>query len=157
MDSMSPIIGMDKLNWKILRELSRNARVSNVEIGRKVGLSSPAVAQRILKMEELGIIRGHHAEIDYAKVGLTIQAYIVFRTDVLKPEEGIRLMESIPEIVEWHTVTGPSCMFLRIAAFSSKELESIITVLNGVGETSTSLILTDSDYSKQFSKLFTFR
>jgi len=135
---------LDDLNLNILQELSNNARISTSEIGRRVGLSGPAVAERVQKMEELGFIKGHRTILDYDKIGLTIQAFITFRANALKHAELIKLVEAIPEVVEWHAITGNASILLKIAACSSKELAAIIEHLEEFGETSTSLILSSS-------------
>jgi Lrp/AsnC family transcriptional regulator, leucine-responsive regulatory protein len=145
---------LDKLSWKILKELCANARVTNAEIGRRVGLSSPAVADRILKMEEQGFIKGHHTVVDYDKVGLTIQAFITFKATTVKHHEMLKIVDAIPEVMEWQAITGNACMLLKVAAYSGKELESVIAYLGEFGETSTSLILSESSSSKGFKKIF---
>src|SRR5689334_12211544 len=96
---------IDDLNWNILEELQKNARLSTTEIGRRVGLSAPAVADRIEKLEEQGIIKGYHTALDYDKLDLTIRAFILFKNTNLKHPELIRLVESIAEVMEWHTIT----------------------------------------------------
>lgn len=67
---------LDDVGWKILDELQQNARVSFAELGRRVRLSTPAVLERVRRMEETGIILGYHAQLDGAKVGLPITAFI---------------------------------------------------------------------------------
>ncbi len=67
---------LDDIGWKILSELQQNARIPFAELGRIVGLSTPAVTERVHKMEEAGIIVGYRAHIDPAKVGLPILAFV---------------------------------------------------------------------------------
>ena len=144
---------LDDLNWKILQELSDNARISTTEIGRRIGLSAPAVAERIQKLEEQGFIKGYLAIVDFDKIGLTIQAFITFRTSTLKHDDMVKMAESLPPIVEWHSVTGNSSMIFKIAASSSKELEAVIEHLHDFGETNTSLILSGNTDLKILKKL----
>lgn len=139
---------LDKLSQRILKELCADARVSNAEIGRRVGLSSPAVAERIQKMEELGIIRGHHTVIDFEKLGLSIRALINFKSLSLKHDDMLKMINAIPEVISWQTITGTSCMVLKVIACSSKELEGVIVHLGKFGETSTSLILSEGNSEK---------
>lgn len=134
---------LDKLSQRILKELCADARVSNAEIGRRVGLSSPAVAERIQKMEEQGIIRGYRTHVEFDKLGLSIRALIHFKSLTLKHDEMLSMINAIPEVVEWHTITGNACMILKVAAYSSKALEAVIVHLGKFGETSTSLILSE--------------
>lgn len=146
--------GMDKLSYKILKALCENARISNAEIGRQVGLSPPAVGERIQKLEQQGFITGHHTAINFDKMGLTIQAFINFKATTVNHDELLKIVEAIPEIIEWHVITGTSCMLMKVAAFTSKELEAVIVHLNKFGETSTSLILSRSSVQKGFGKIF---
>jgi len=146
--------GLDKLSYKILRALCENARISNAEIGRQVGLSPPAVGERIQKLEEQGYITGHHTAVNFDKIGLTIQAFINFKATEVNHDELLKIVDSIPEIIEWHIITGTSCMLMKVAAFTSKELEAVIVYLNKFGETSTSLILSRSSVQKSFGKMF---
>ena len=135
---------IDDLNWSILEELQKNARLATTEIGRRVGLSAPAVADRIEKMEELGIIKGYHTLLDFDKLDLTIRAFILFNNNNLKHAELIKLVESIPEVIEWHTITGSYAILLKIATDTSDRLAKIIEQLEENGETNTSLILSRS-------------
>ena len=132
---------LDDLNWHILEELQMNGRLSTVEIGRRIGLSAPAVADRIQKLEELGYIKGYRTMLDFDKIGLTIRAFIHFKTTSLKHPDMIRLIKSIPEVVEWYTITGHYSVVLKVATASSERLAALIEHLEEFGETNTSLIL----------------
>src|SRR4030042_4992706 len=72
---------LDATGWQILRELEANARLSFAELGRRVGLSLPAVAERVRKMEDAGIITGYRAQVDPARVGLPIRAFVRIRLE----------------------------------------------------------------------------
>lgn len=143
---------LDDLNRHILEELQKDARLSTVEIGRRIGLSAPAVADRIQKLEDLGFIKGYRTLLDLDKVGLTIRAFINFKTTQLKHAELIKLVESIP-VIEWHTITGNYCIVLKVAAASSQRLADIIEHLEEHGETNTSLILAKDSGSKNIMDL----
>jgi Lrp/AsnC family leucine-responsive transcriptional regulator len=143
---------LDNLSQRILKELCADARVSNAEIGRRVGLSSPAVAERIQKMEEQGIIRGYHTTIDFDKIGLSIRAMVNFKCLSLKHDDMISMINDIPEVLEWQTITGTPCMLLKIVVPSSKELEAVIVHLGKFGETSTSLILSEANSTTFYNK-----
>lgn len=132
---------LDDLNCSILKELEENARISTTEIGRRVGLSAPAVADRIQKLEEYGFIKGYHTLIDFDKIGLTIQAFVSFKSTTLNHKQKVKMVESFPEIVEWHSVTGNASMILKVVTYTSKQLEDVIGRLMEFGETTTSLIL----------------
>ena len=135
---------LDDLNWSILEELQQNARLTTAEVGRRVGLSAPAVADRIQKMEEQGIIRYYQTGLDYDKLDLTIRAFILFKGHNLKHTELMKLILAIPEVIEWHIVTGNYSVLLKIAAYSSEQLAAVIEHLEEFGETNTSLILANN-------------
>jgi Lrp/AsnC family transcriptional regulator, leucine-responsive regulatory protein len=139
---------LDDLNWHILEELQKNGRLSTVEIGRRIGLSAPAVADRIQKLEDLGYIKGYRTVLDLDKMGLTIRALINFKSSQLKHPDMIRLIESIPEVVEWYTVTGVYSVQLKVATYSSERLAALIEQLEEHGETNTSLILAQNPEQK---------
>ena len=144
---------LDDLNRSILKELCQDARISTTEIGRRVGLSAPAVADRIQKMEKQGFIKGYRTVIDFDKVGLTIKAIINFKATTLKHSESIKMVDAMPEVVEWHAITGNYCMVLKVVVETNKELESLIVHLAEYGETTTSLILSESNDSKVLRKM----
>ena len=132
---------LDDLNWHILEELQTDGRMPAVEIGRRVGLSAPAVADRIQKLEDLGYIKGYQTLLDLDKLGLTIRAMISYKNTRLKHSELIQLIGSIPEVLEWYTVTGNYSVLLKLATSSSQRLAALIVKLEEFGETNTSLIL----------------
>jgi Lrp/AsnC family leucine-responsive transcriptional regulator len=154
MVAMPEIKTLDRLSQRILKELSLNARVSDAEIGRRVGLSSPAVAERIHKMEEQGIIKGYSSVIDFEKVGFPIRALLSFKCLALKHDDMLSMIKEIKEVKEWYTITGTPCMVLKIIAPSGKELEAVIVHLGKFGETSTSLILSEGTSPKFCDHVF---
>lgn len=139
---------LDDLSRSILKELCQDARISTTEIGRRVGLSAPAVAERIQKLEKQGFIKGYSTIVDFDKVGLSIKAIITYKSTTLKHSESIKLIDAMPEVVEWYAITGNYCMILKVAVETSKDLEAFIERLAEYGETSTSLILSESKGSK---------
>ena len=144
---------LDDLSWQILKELSENARISSTEVGRRVGLSAPAVADRIQKLEEQGYIKGYGTLIDFDKIGFAIQAFINFKSTLLNHEEKVKVVESYPEVVEWYSVTGNTSMILKVATATSRQLEQVIERLMEYGETSTSLILSSRTDLKFLGKV----
>jgi len=144
---------LDDLNWNILKELSENARISSAEIGRRVGLSAPAVADRIQKLEEQGYIKGYNTNIDFDKIGLTIQAFVNFKSTKLTHKEKVKMVEGFPEVAEWHSVTGNTSMVLKVITHNSRQLEEVIERLMEFGETSTSLILSAKTDLKFFKNV----
>jgi Lrp/AsnC family leucine-responsive transcriptional regulator len=132
---------LDPLGWKLLIELQTDARVSFAELGRRVGLSTPAVAERVRRMEDEGIIRAYRAEIDPSSVGLPITAFIrmsIVGNVLAKLTERVHAM---PEIVECHRGTGEDSFILKVNVVSVEQLKDVIDRLTPFGTTSTSLVL----------------
>jgi Lrp/AsnC family leucine-responsive transcriptional regulator len=134
-------VAMDAIGWHILEELQENARVSFAELGRRVGLTLPAVAERVRKMEDAGIITGFRAEINPAKIGLPIAAFIRISVvgDVFS--RVARAVRDMPEVLECHRGTGADSFTLKVAVESVQHLERLIDKLTPFGTTSTSIVL----------------
>jgi Lrp/AsnC family transcriptional regulator, leucine-responsive regulatory protein len=131
----------DKLSGSILKALQENARSSFAEIGRKVGLSAPAVAERIQKLEEAKVIRGYHVDIDPQKLGYTLQALIMFESRNGKSSAFAEYITTVSEVTECHRVTGTYCFVFKIAVQSSQHLDKLINSFSEYGEPTTSVIL----------------
>ena len=99
----------DPVNTRILMELQKNPRLTMTELGRRVGLSSPAVTERVRRLEEMGVIQGYRLDINPAALGLPIAAYVRIRPNPGQLPKIADLADSIPEIVECHRVTGEDC------------------------------------------------
>ncbi len=132
-----------ELNTRILKELEADARLPISEIGKRVGLSGPAVSERIKKMEDEGIITGYTTQIDHDKVGLTVNAYITLKSS-LTHSGVIKKIAEISEILECYSITGNHCIIMKVATATTKRLEAIIGQLQQFGETNTSVILSAS-------------
>ena len=143
MEKSFVVKAVDQLSSLILEELQMDARLSITEIGKRVGLSGPAVSERIKKMEEDGIIAGYTTRIDHDKAGFTVNAFITLKSG-LKHDGVIKKIESIPEILECYSITGNHCIIMKVATATTKKLEAIIMVLQQYGETNTSIILSES-------------
>jgi Lrp/AsnC family transcriptional regulator, leucine-responsive regulatory protein len=131
---------LDELSAHILEELQLDARLSITEIGRRIGLSGPAVAERIKRMEEEEIITGYRAIIDHDKIGLTVNAFITLKSNMTHATAAKKISE-IPEITECYNITGNNCVIMKVATPTTKRLEAIIGQLQMLGETNTSIIL----------------
>jgi Lrp/AsnC family leucine-responsive transcriptional regulator len=133
-------IELDAMDAKILDILQADARTTMAEIGRRIHMSQPAVAERVRRMEAAGIIAGYHARIDPAALGYGITAFIrVARRAHDVPVETVA--SQVPEIVECHSITGDDCSIVKVVAGSVAQLEKVIVELTRCGVTSTSLIL----------------
>lgn len=132
---------IDKLNWEILSLLQRNARLSNAEIGRKVGLSSPAVAERIKKMEDLGIINQYRAEVDYTAAGYQLKAIITVRAFMGKLKAFLEKVGEFREVINCYRITGNENIIMEVVFHDQKHLEEFIDKLITYGETRTHIVL----------------
>jgi len=134
---------LDDIGWRILDELQRDARLSFSELGRRVGLSTPAVRARVARLEEEGVITGYHASVEPKRAGYGISAFL--RITVAGGESIARRLAAalpkIPEVRECHRATGDEAFILRVDAESVTTLERLIDRLTEYGMTSTSIIL----------------
>lgn len=115
---------LDSTDWQILRELQRDARLSFNELGRRVNLSAPAVAERVRKLEDRGVISGYSAQINLAKVGLPLLAFIQLHCDPGKCLLKTSRADEYPEILEIHKLSGAHCTLLKVAVSSMEHLEA---------------------------------
>lgn len=133
---------LDETGWQILRELQENARVSYSELGRRVALTPPAVAERVRRMEEAGIISGYRVELDMERVGLPIGAFVRIKAagDINCWQLGQKVRD-FPEVLECHRVTGDDSYIMKVAVRSVGHLEELIDRLMPYAETVTALVL----------------
>jgi Lrp/AsnC family leucine-responsive transcriptional regulator len=143
---------MDSIDWKILKELQRDARVSYAELGRRVGLTTPAVIERVRKLEDAGIITGYRAEIDAAKVGLPITAFIRMSITGVDYSRIIEVAESAPEVLECHRGTGGDSFIMKVAVSNVEHLQNLIDRLTPYGITTTSIVLSSPVKSRVIEK-----
>jgi Lrp/AsnC family leucine-responsive transcriptional regulator len=132
---------IDTIDWKILKELQENARISFAELGRRVGLTTPAVIERIRKLEDAQIITGYRAEIDTAKVGLPITAFIRMSITGVDYSHIIEVAEESNEVLECHRGTGGDSFIMKVAVESVGHLQNLIDKLTPYGITTTSIVL----------------
>ncbi len=132
---------LDNVGWEILCALQEDARLSYAEIGRRVGMSAPAVMERVRRLEEAGIITGYTARVDVTKLGLPIQAILRVRIQGDRKEQIQRVVQRCPEVLECHHITGDDCMVMRIAVPSMAHLETLIGQIGIFGQTTTSIVL----------------
>lgn len=131
---------LDELNLRILSELRCDPRVTMAELGRRVGLSSPAVSERVRRLEETGVIKGYSIEIDPAAVGLPLAAYVRVRPNAGQLNRIADLARQIPEIVECHRITGEDCFILKVYLPAMDQLDRLLDRFLVYGTTTTSII-----------------
>jgi len=151
--NLKNVSSVDGLGMRILRELQINARSTFSEIGRKVGLSSPAVAERIYKMEESGIISGYHADINPIVFGHNIMAFITLTTQPGKYKEIYTFAEEQKEILECHHVSGNESLILKVGSGSISQLDNMVEKLSKYGETKTWIVLSSPLQKKKVQSI----
>ena len=132
---------IDEIDRNILRELQEDARTSFAELGRRVGLTTPAVIERVRKLEDAGIITGYRAEIDTSKVGLPITAFIRMSITGVDYSRIIEVVQGSTEVLECHRGTGGDSFIMKIAVASVEHLQEMIDRLTPYGITTTTIVL----------------
>ena len=132
---------MDHIGEQILKELCENGRISFSELGRKVGLSSPAVTERVKKMEEAGIIKGYKAVIDKKDKTGKIMAFIVMTTLSQHYKKIRQLLDAHPGTLECHHLSGEASLMIKVAVESTEKLDAFVQTLSAYGKTRTSIVL----------------
>tara|TARA_B110000459_G_C16428244_1_gene410616 strand:- start:318 stop:764 length:447 start_codon:yes stop_codon:yes gene_type:complete len=134
---------VDLLNNKIVAALQKNARVSFAEIGRIVGLTPPAVAERVKKLEDTSVILKYHTEVSYTKMGYQLKAMITLRAFVGKLKPFLEVVKSYPEVVNCYRITGNENIMMEVVLKDQQHLETFIDTLIQYGETRTHIILSE--------------
>ncbi|MFJ1937301.1 MULTISPECIES: Lrp/AsnC family transcriptional regulator [unclassified Kitasatospora] len=133
-------VNLDDVDWQIIGQLQREARISLSELGRRVNLSSSATTERVRNLEALGVITGYHAAVDLAKVGYPVLAVIRLKYPGNRHEPLRRLLAERRELLECLRTTGDDCYTLKVAATSMEHLETLVDELAGFGSTTTSVV-----------------
>src|SRR5205814_6069826 len=131
---------IDETDRKIIGELTREGRVSFAELGRRVSLSPPAVAERVQRLERAGVITGYRAELDPRALGYPLTAIVRVKPAPGRLPRIPELALEIPEVSECHRITGEDCFFLKVHLRSIDELSPVLDRFLEYGETTTSLI-----------------
>lgn len=134
---------IDNLSWQILESLQKNARHSFAEIGRKVGLTSPAVAERVKKMEDSGIIKGYKAQVSYHKTGHQLKAVITLRAFMGRLKPFLEKVKEFKEVINCYRITGNENIIMEVVLYDQSHLEEFIDKLITYGETKTHIILSN--------------
>ena len=132
---------MDDVNWRILALLQENARISFSEIGRQVGLTSTAVAERVRRLEDARVVRSYRIVPGDNELGYPITAFVTVAIHHGGAGQLVRLCADLSEVVECHHVTGEDSYLLRVRATSVPHLEELVQRLRRVGDPSASIVL----------------
>jgi Lrp/AsnC family leucine-responsive transcriptional regulator len=131
---------LDDTNLRLLGELQGDARLSIAELGRRVGLSSPAVAERLRRLEGEGVITGYRAEIDPRALGLSLGVIIRIRPNPRQLGDVAQLARDTPEVVECHRVTGEDCYVITAYVRDVEHLETVIDEFAAYGQTTSAIM-----------------
>lgn len=132
--------GLDTTDRTLLTELQAEARLSLAELGRRVGLSPPAVADRLQRLERGGVITGYRAEVDPRALGYPLAVVIRIRPAPRQIAKVAELAQRTPELVECHRITGDDCFFMTAHVRSVEHLEELIDRFTPYGQTTTSIV-----------------
>lgn len=132
---------LDPTDLAIIEILQEDGRINITELGRRVGLSQPAVSERVKRLEERGIITGYKAAVDLASLGLGTMAIIRLRTTHEHIAACLKLFATMPEVIEVFRLTGEDCFFLKVIVPSPTGLESIVDAFGRYGAVTTSVVL----------------
>jgi len=132
---------MDSFGRKLLEELQSNARLSVAELGRRVGLSPTATAERMKQMEEVGILHGYTIDIDREALGLEVMAFIRMSCGGQNYHRLLDYVQTLEEVRECHHLTGGDDFLLKVTTTSMMDLEALIEALLPYGNPVTSLVL----------------
>ena len=131
---------LDAVNLRLLAELRDNPRLPMTELGRRVGMSSPAVTERVRRLEESGVIRGYRLDLDPAALGLPLTAFVRVRPNPGQLPRIADLARAIPEVVECHRITGEDCFILKVHLPAVDQLDRVLDRFLLLGATTTSIV-----------------
>ncbi|MFD8545916.1 Lrp/AsnC family transcriptional regulator [Streptomyces sp. NPDC059649] len=130
----------DATDWRILDVLQRHGRAGYAELARAVNMSASAVTERVRRLEEAGVISGYAAVVDPERIGLPVLAFVRLRYPNGNYKPFHDLLETTPEILEAHHVTGDDCFVIKVAARSMKHLEEVSGRIGALGSVTTSVV-----------------
>lgn len=132
---------VDQTAWRLLRELQADARLSFSALARRIGMSTPAVAERVRRLEDAGAIVGYRAAVDRGRLGRPLGAFLRLTTSATSYQRVIALCGTLDAVIECHHITGEDCFLIRLAVTSVAELEDVIARFRRFGTAQTSVVL----------------
>ncbi len=134
----------DDFDWKIIELLQQNARLSYAQLGREIGLSPSAVAERVQRLEDEEIIIKHVSVINHKKIGYSLFAYITLSFKEFKDYNTfLKSIDKFPEIIDCSRITGNDCLIMKVVLIDNTHLENVVNRLAIFGSPSTSVVLSD--------------
>ncbi len=132
---------LDQVDWALLAELQENARVSYTELGRRVGLTPPAVIERMRRLEDAEVITGYRVELNMERIGRPLRAVIRIAQNDMRGCNLGDVLRQMPEVLELDRVTGDDCYTMKVAVATPSKLEEFLDRLSAYGRTTTSIVL----------------
>ena len=131
---------LDSRNQKLLAALLKNPRASVTDLARKVGLSAPATRERMLRLEEAGVIKGWRVELDPKALGFPIAVLVRVRPMPGQLPKIAKLAQSLPQVTECHRITGEDCFLMQAHLRALEELDGLLDKFLAYGQTTTSIV-----------------
>ena len=132
---------LDEVNRRLLRELHANPRISMSALARRVAMSSPAVTERVQRLERAGVITGYRMDVDPAALGLPVAAFVRVRPTAGQLAKIAELAASLDQVSECHRITGEDCFLLKVHAPSIADLETVLDQFLLFGQTVSSIVV----------------
>lgn len=133
-------ISLDAVNVRLLRALLDDPRVTIAALARRVGMSSPAVAERVERLKETGVISGFRLDLDPGALGLPLAAYVRVRPMPGQLHRIAELAQRTPQVVECHRITGEDCFLMKVHVAAIDQLEGVLDAFLAFGQTTTSIV-----------------
>jgi Lrp/AsnC family leucine-responsive transcriptional regulator len=133
-------VDLDPVNVRLLDELSRNPRITMSELARRLGMSSPAVTDRVQRLEVNGIITGYRVDLDPRALGWPVAAFVRIRPGPGQLTRIAELAQNTPEVVECHRITGEDCFLLKVFVTEIDKLEDVLDRFLMYGQTTSSIV-----------------
>ena len=131
---------LDPVNLRLLDELSRNPRITMSELARRLGMSSPAVTERVQRLEAGGIITGYRVDLDPRALGWPVAAFVRIRPGPGQLTRIAELAQRTPEVVECHRITGEDCFLMKVYVTEIDKLEDVLDRFLMYGQTTSSIV-----------------
>jgi Lrp/AsnC family transcriptional regulator, leucine-responsive regulatory protein len=132
---------LDDVNRRLLRELDAEPRVTMSALARRVGMSAPAVSERVQRLERAGVITGYRTEISPAALGLPVTAFVRIRPTAGQLPKIADLAAATPEISECHRISGEDCFMIKIHVAAIEDLEASLDRFLNYGQTISSIVV----------------
>ncbi|WP_433273047.1 Lrp/AsnC family transcriptional regulator [Pseudonocardia xinjiangensis] len=132
---------LDEVNRRILALLTEDPRQSSAELARRVGMSAPAVRERVARLEQTGVIRGYRLDIDPAAIGLPVTAWVRVRPGPGQLQKISELARRVPEVSECHRISGEDCFLLKVHIPAIDALEAVLDRFLLHGQTTSSFVV----------------